>query len=125
MMTEMILLSLLLLMVHLFLATTIAMASGQATLTYLLSSRDDAPSVSAMVRRAQRASMNLLETLPAFLVLAVLSVIKGVDNLWLAQAWLVLRVVYVLFYLAGTPYLRSVVWIAALGCLIAMALALF
>ncbi len=47
------------------------------------------------------------------------------DVLMFAQAWLVLRVVYLACYLAGIAYVRSVVWIAALGCLIGMALPLF
>ncbi len=47
------------------------------------------------------------------------------DVLMFAQAWLVLRVVYLACYLAGIAYVRSVVWIAALGCLTGMALPLF
>jgi uncharacterized MAPEG superfamily protein len=42
----------------------------------------------------------------------------------LAQAWLVLRVIYLGLYLAGTAYVRSVVWVGALGCLVGMALPL-
>ena len=68
---------------------------------------------------------NLLETLPAFLVLGVLSLMQTADVLMFAQAWLLLRVVYLACYLAGIAYVRSVVWIAALGCLIGMALPLF
>jgi uncharacterized MAPEG superfamily protein len=37
--------------------------------------------------------------------------------------WLICRAVYALLYLAGTPVVRSLVWIASLGILIMMALA--
>jgi uncharacterized MAPEG superfamily protein len=77
-----------------------------------------------LVQRAQRACGNLLETLPAFLVLAVLSLMQGSEALVFAQGWLVLRVLYLAFYLAGTAYVRSFVWVGALGCLIGMALPL-
>ena len=47
------------------------------------------------------------------------------DVLVFAQAWLGLRVAYLACYLTGIAYVRSVVWIAALGCLIGIALLLF
>jgi uncharacterized MAPEG superfamily protein len=46
------------------------------------------------------------------------------DVIVFAQAWLVLRVIYLGLYLAGTAYVRSLVWVGALGCLIGMALPL-
>ena len=124
-MIEMILLSLVLLLAQLMLPSVIALAGGHVSVAYLFSSRDQAPDTSALVQRTQRACGNLLETLPAFLVLAVLSLIQGSEALAFAQGWLVLRVIYLAFYLAGTAYVRSFVWVGALGCLIGMALPLF
>lgn len=124
-MIDMILLSLVLLLVHLLLPSVIALAGGHVSVAYLFSSRDEAPDTTALVQRAQRACGNLLETLPAFLVLAVLSLMQGSEALVFAQGWLVLRVLYLAFYLAGTAYVRSLVWVGALGCLIGMALPLF
>jgi uncharacterized MAPEG superfamily protein len=89
-----------------------------------LSARDEAAQTSGSLLRAQRAAANLLETLPAFLVLAVLSILNGYNVIVFAQAWLVLRVIYLGLYLAGTAYVRSLVWVGALGCLIGMALPL-
>ena len=124
-MIEMILFSLVLLLVHLMMPSVIALAGGHVSVAYLFSSRDEAPDTTALVQRAQRACGNLLETLPAFLVLAVLCLMQATDVLMLAQAWLVLRVIYLACYLAGTAYVRSFVWVGALGCLIGMALPLF
>ena len=124
-MIEIMLLSLLLLLIQLMLPGVLAPAGGHVTTAYLVSARDDVPDTTVVVERAQRAVANLLETLPAFLVLGVLSLMQTADVLMFAQAWLVLRVVYLACYLAGIAYVRSVVWIAALGCLIGMALPLF
>ena len=124
-MIEIMLLSLLLLLIQLMLPGVLAPAGGHVTTAYLVSARDDVPDTTASVERAQRAVANLLETLPAFLVLGVLSLMQTADVLMFAQAWLVLRMVYLACYLAGIAYVRSVVWIAALGCLIGIALPLF
>ena len=123
-MIDLILWSLALLVVQLMTPSVLALMGGQVSVAYLFSARDEAAQTSGSVLRAQRAAANLLETLPAFLVLAVLSILNGTDVIVLAQAWLVLRVIYLGLYLAGTPYVRSVVWVGALGCLIGMALPL-
>lgn len=124
-MIELILMSLVLLWVQLMLPGILALMAGSVSTAYLLGARDETPEVSQASQRARRASSNLLETLPAFWVLAVLSILGGSDVLIWAQAWLVLRVVYLLSYLSGTAYLRSLIWIGALICLIGMALPLF
>lgn len=123
-MIELIVLSLLLLLVQLVLPSVLALAAGNVSTAYLLSARDEAPEMSKLSQRARRASANLLETLPAFLVLAVLSILNQTDVLMLAQIWLALRVLYVFAYLSSVAYLRSLIWGGALVCLIGMALPL-
>ena len=123
-MVDLILWSLVLLVVQLVTPSVLALMGGQVSVAYLLSARDEAAQTSGSVIRAQRAAANLLETLPAFLVLAVLSILNGYNVIVFAQAWLVLRVIYLGLYLAGTAYVRSLVWVGALGCLIGMALPL-
>jgi uncharacterized MAPEG superfamily protein len=123
-MIDLILWSLVLLLVQLVTPSVLALMGGQVSVAYLLSARDETAQTSGSVLRAQRAAANLLETLPAFLVLAVLSLVNDTDVIVLAQAWLVLRVTYLGLYLAGTAYVRSVVWVGALGCLVGMALPL-
>ena len=82
------------------------------SMSYLLSNRDseitiDPASVSA---RILRASSNLQESLPAFLTLAILSIITNVDNTMYAMTWVFLRFLYLLVYAAGILYIRTVVW---------------
>jgi len=96
------------------------------SMSYLLSNRDreitiDPTSVSA---RILRASINLQESLPAFLALATLSIIVDVDNTMYAMTWVFLRFLYLLVYAAGILYIRTVVWLGSIVCLILMGLAL-
>ena len=84
------------------------------SMAYLLSNRDreitiDPASVSA---RILRASSNLQESLPAFLALAILSVITEVDNTMYAMTWVFLRFLYLLVYAAGILYIRTVIWLS-------------
>jgi uncharacterized MAPEG superfamily protein len=74
--------------------------------------------------RAERALRNYLETYPAFAVLAVASVASGrVDGIGFigGAVWLIARIVYLPLYLAGIPYWRSLVWLAAVIGLAMMA----
>ena len=96
------------------------------SMAYLLSNRDreitiDPASVSA---RILRASSNLQESLPAFLALAILSVITEVDNTMYAMTWVFLRFLYLLVYAAGILYIRTVIWLGSIVCLVLMGLAL-
>ena len=66
--------------------------------------------------RAERALRNYLETFPAFGLLAVTLAVTGRGDGWGmagAMLWVAARVVYLPLYLAGVPYVRSLVWIAA------------
>ena len=56
----------------------------------------DISAKTALSERMILAGDNLRQSLPVFLVLAVLSVIMDIDNLMLAQTWLGLRVLYLL-----------------------------
>ena len=96
------------------------------SMSYLLSNRDreitiDPTSVSA---RILRASSNLQESLSAFLVLATLSIITDVDNTMYAMTWVFLRFLFLLVYAAGILYIRTVVWLGSIVCMILMGLAL-
>lgn len=123
-MIELILLTMVLIGLQLMLPSIIAFAGGQVSTAYLLSARDESPETSQVAQRGSRAANNLLETAPVFLTLAILAVHKNADVLMFAQAWLALRVLYLGFYLTGTAYVRSLIWMAALVCLIGMGLAL-
>jgi uncharacterized MAPEG superfamily protein len=78
--------------------------------------------------RAARASANFRETYPAFVGLLLALLVAGDGSGWgLAGAWLwlVARIAYIPLYLAGIPYIRSLVWLGSLVGVIAMAIALF
>lgn len=95
------------------------------SLQYLISNRDDAaPEDSVKLGRVRRAAANLQESLPAFLALAILSIVLEVDNYNLAMYWLAFRVGYLLSYVFGIIYVRTLFWIGSIICLIMMAAAL-
>ena len=95
------------------------------SLQYLISNRDDAaPEDSVKLGRVRRAATNLQESLPAFLALAILSIVLEVDNYNLALYWLGFRVGYLLSYVFGVIYVRTLFWIGSIICLIMMAAAL-
>ena len=89
---------------------------------YLLSSREEEIETTPLMRRVDRAKMNLQESLPAFLALCLLSMQMGIDNLQLATIWLVLRIVYVPLYMSGGSYIRSFAWMGTVACMILMAM---
>ena len=124
-MLEIILITGLLVFLQLTLPTMLAVATGSATARYLAGPRD-APmeNMAASVARAKRASNNLLETLPVFLTLAVLSIMMEVQTAELAAIWLGLRVAYVFAYLMHIDYIRTLIWFGSVFCLIMMGLAL-
>ena len=97
---------------------------NQNNLNFLLGNREGEVEESAMVGRTRRANNNLLESLPVFFVLAVLSLMLEVDNYNLAMYWLGLRFLYFLTYVFGLIYIRTLLWFGALVCLIMMGVAL-
>lgn len=88
--------------------------------------RDEGKKVEGkLAGRAERASANFRETYPAFIALAFGVVMAG-DPAGLALIgawiWIICRIIYIPLYLAGIPYIRSLVWI---GSLIGLLLMLF
>jgi len=83
---------------------------------------------SARAGRAARALTNFQETYPAFIGLLLgLAFVGDSSGLGLlgATVWLVARIVYIPLYLAGIPYVRSLVWLVSILGLALMMLALF
>lgn len=88
---------------------------------------DDKQPAGKLAGRAARASSNFRETYPAFIALAVGLLFTGqTSGLGLAGAiiWFVGRIVYYPLYLAGIPYIRSLVWTGSMVGLGLMFLAL-
>jgi uncharacterized MAPEG superfamily protein len=83
----------------------------------------DTSNLTALSSRMVLASDNLRQSLPIFLVFAVLSVIQDVDNLMLAQTWFGLRVVYLLgavLDLYRFKMVRPVIWLPSVIVLVCM-----
>ena len=59
-------------------------------LEFLISNREGSVEEAPIVGRTRRAGSNILETLPAFLALAILSMMLEVENYNLAMFWICL-----------------------------------
>ena len=93
-------------------------------LEFLFSNREGSIEEAPIVGRTRRAGNNLLESLPAFLALAILSIVLEVENYNLAMIWIGSRVIYYFSYMFGVLYLRTIIWFVSVICLILMGIAL-
>jgi len=93
-----------------------------AKLAEALGPRDDQPPLTRIGGRAERALANMHEALPVFLTLALLNLILGTGAMATtgATVFFVARVLYVPAYLAGTPVVRTLIWIAGVVGLVMM-----
>jgi uncharacterized MAPEG superfamily protein len=118
-------LKMLLFTVALFFVQLIAQVVGeliQHGIGYAVSARDDWKNPTGITGRIERSYFNLLETMPAFaaLVLIVLYTGNANENTALgAQIYFWGRVLYFPAYIAGIPWIRTIVWtISLLGLLL-------
>ena len=104
----------------------IPMVLNFKNLSWMMSSRDEDLDISSnlYLQRVNKSTANLYESLPAFLALALLSLVLGVDTSSAACVWLIARVGHLVFYVAGIGLLRTASWLISLGALICMACAL-
>jgi uncharacterized MAPEG superfamily protein len=103
----------------------VLIAVGGATLQYglpkLAGNREDLPEMTGWAGRAQRAHINMLESLILFAVLVLVAQITGVRNsmtLLGAQLFFWGRVAHAIVYIAGIPWLRTAAWGASVVGLI-------
>jgi uncharacterized MAPEG superfamily protein len=79
--------------------------------------RDDLPKPTRELARSRRALANFQETLPIFLVLAVLSIVLGEQG-WLsvlgAAVYFLARASHLYFYMKGLSPWRSIAFLVAL-----------
>ena len=101
----------------------IPMALNFKNLSWMMSSRDQDLDTSSnlYLQRVNKSTANLYESLPAFLALALLSFVLGVDTSSAACVWLIARVGHLIFYVAGIGLLRTASWLISLGTLVWMA----
>ncbi|MFK5979396.1 MAG: MAPEG family protein [Rhizobiaceae bacterium] len=81
---------------------------------YAASARDEDPKPGIIGGRFERAYYNLLETMPPFAALVLIGLYTGKVNELTAlgaQIYFWGRVAYVPAYVAGIPFVRSVIWL--------------
>lgn len=120
--------SVMLLVVHIMLQANLA--THELGSDWNAGPRDDRrPVKGAFAGRADRASQNFRESYPAFVGLALALAITHPASAWGhagALTWFVARIAYIPLYLAGIPYIRSLVWLVSmLGLLIMFLSVLF
>jgi uncharacterized MAPEG superfamily protein len=116
--------SVVLLIVHILVQALSLDLSGDLSIKYLLSPRDEQrASKSVVAGRLLRSLKNMLETYPAFIALALALAVTGkTGGLGAVGAlvWIIARVVYAVLYVAGVPVLRTLVWFGSIIGLVLM-----
>jgi uncharacterized MAPEG superfamily protein len=112
-------------LVQIALAATFATA--QRGMAWGFSARDgEARPVTATTARLQRAAANFLETFAIFAALVLVLAATNrftADTALAAQLYFWARVAYVPAYALGVPYLRTLVWFAAVAGIVMLLLA--
>lgn len=92
-------------------------AMTQFSMTTLVGNREVAVEGRDWVGRAQRAYRNMLEGLLLFAIVVLVAAAADISNSMTvlgAQLFFYARVAYALVYVAGIPWLRTVVWTVGL-----------
>jgi uncharacterized MAPEG superfamily protein len=93
-------------------------AVTQVPLAVLVGNRDTPVECKGWVGRAQRAHRNMLESLLPFAAIVLVAHAAGISNDYTVlgtQLFLYGRIAYAAVYIAGIPWLRTLVWVTALG----------
>ena len=96
-------------------------ATLQVGLPALAGNRDALPALGGWVGRAQRAQHNMLESLVLFAALVLVASLANRTNattLFGAQLFFWARLAYAFVYVAGIPWLRTLVWLASMAGLV-------
>ena len=87
----------------------------QLGLVALLKPRDDTPNLTGVAGRLERAQLNSIVAMALFAPAVLILAHQGISTpttLIAAQAFLVVRVLYVPLYAFGLPGIRTLVWFA-------------
>ena len=85
----------------------------------------DLSGLTDLSKRMIVAGDNLRQSLFIFLPVSVLSIAQGIDNLFLAQIWFALRILYLFGHIINLykyPLIRPIIWIPSIVVLVMMAL---
>ena len=103
-------------------------ANQQVGLPTLAGNREDLPTMAGWAGRARRAHLNMIENLVLFAALVLIAAVSGKANATTAMGAMIFfwaRLVYVLVYLVGIPWLRTVIWFVSVIGMIMIAMQLF
>lgn len=100
--------------------TVIAVLAAQAQvgLPTLAGNRDAMPPLSGWAMRAQRAHLNMLESLVVFAIFVLVAELTDATNAQTALGAAIFfwaRVAHAIIYLAGIPWLRTAAWAVSVG----------
>lgn len=100
-------------------------ANSQISLPVLAGNRDNMPALTGWAMRAQRAHLNMLESLVVFAILVLVANATGrlsETTALGANLFFWGRLAYALVYLAGIPWLRTLIWgVSVAGLLLILA----
>jgi uncharacterized MAPEG superfamily protein len=100
----------------------VAGAQSQVSLPVLAGNRDNVPPLTGWALRAQRAHINMLESLVVFAILVLVAHATGRLNETTAlgaNLFFWARLAYAVIYVIGVPWLRTLVWaVSFLGLLV-------
>jgi uncharacterized MAPEG superfamily protein len=103
-------------------------ATAQVGFPALAGNREGLPPITGWDDRAARAHRNMLESLVLFAALVLTAVVANKTNsttLLGAQLFFWARLVYALVFIAGIPWLRTLVWFVSVVGLILIFVQLF
>ena len=103
-------------------------ATGQVGLPRLAGNREGLAPCVGWAGRAARAHHNMLESLVLFAALVLVAVVSNKTNattLLGAQLFFWARLAYALVYIAGIPWLRTLLWLVSVIGLVLIFLQLF
>ena len=120
-MTNLIICSIIFYILNLFLKMTFSL--HKVPFVQWTYTKGDTSNITPTSQRINASLNNLTESMPIFLALAILSVMLDVDNLMLAQSWLVLRVAYLLgaiLNLYQYKMIRPLIWLPSIIVMVLM-----
>lgn len=88
-------------------------ANSQVGLPMLASNRDHMPPLTGWALRAQRAHLNMLESLTVFAIVILVAHLAGQTNASTAFGAMLFfwgRIAHAVIYLIGIPWLRTAAW---------------
>jgi uncharacterized MAPEG superfamily protein len=99
-------------------------ANRQLGTPVLVGNREAVPALTGWAGRAQRAHLNMLESLAIFAIFVIVAQLTGRANASTALGatlffWA--RLIYAVVYVAGIPWLRTLVWVVSFAGIILVA----